>query len=68
MGLYERVDTFFERPVYLHQDEPEYLFYMGGRSRGLWMIGPEVGTFSGGLANRADRVTYIIFCKSKCEH
>ena len=64
MGLYERVDTFFERPVYLHQDEPEYLFYMGGRSRGLWMIGPEVGTFSGGLANRADRVTDIIFGKS----
>ena len=65
MGLYERVDTFFERPVYLHQDEPEYLFYMGGRSRGLWMIGPEVGTFSGGLANRADRVTDIIFLQHK---
>ena len=55
MGLYERVDTFFDRPVYLHQEEPEYLFYMGGRARGLWMIGPEVGTFSGGLANRADK-------------
>ena len=54
MGLYERVDTFFERPVYLHQEVDEYLFYMGGRSRGLWMIGPEVGFFSGGLANRGD--------------
>jgi hypothetical protein len=29
---------------------------MGGRARGLWMIGPEVGTFSGGLANRADKI------------
>ena len=28
---------------------------MGGRARGLWMVGPEVGTFSGGLANRADK-------------
>lgn len=54
MGLYERVDTFFDRPVYLHQEIDEYLFYMGGRTRGLWMIGPEVGFFSGGLANRAD--------------
>ena len=45
MGLYERVDTFFDRPVYLHQEIDEYLFYMGGRSRGLWMIGPEVGFF-----------------------
>ena len=31
------------------------MFYMGGRARGLWMVGPEVGTFSGGLANRADK-------------
>ena len=54
MGIYERVDTFFDRPVYLHQDIDEYMFYMGGRSRGLWMIGPEVGFFSGGLANRGD--------------
>jgi len=45
MGLYERVDTFFDRPVYLHQEIDEYLFYMGGRTRGLWMIGPEVGFF-----------------------
>ena len=27
---------------------------MPGRSRGLWMIGPEIGKFSGGLANRGD--------------
>lgn len=54
LGLYERVDTYFDRPVYLHSDIDEYLFYMGGRSRGIWMVGPEVGLFSGGLANRGD--------------
>jgi hypothetical protein len=54
MGIYERVDTFFDRPVYQHLDIKEYLFYMGGRSRGLWMVGPEIGLFSGGLANRGD--------------
>merc|ERR1712008_638844 len=46
--------TFSERPVYLHTDVDEYLFYMGGRTRGLWMVGPTIGTFSGGLANRGD--------------
>ena len=45
MGIYERVDTFSERPVYLHTDVDEYLFYMGGRTRGLWMVGPTIGTF-----------------------
>ena len=45
MGIYERVDTFSERPVYLHTDVDEYLFYMGGRARGLWMVGPTIGTF-----------------------
>ena len=29
---------------------------MPGRSRGLWMIGPEIGKFSGGLANRDDNI------------
>jgi hypothetical protein len=29
---------------------------MGGRARGLWMVGPEVGKFSGGLANRAEDI------------
>ena len=45
LGIYERVDTFMDRPVYLHSDIDEYLFYLGGRSRGLWMVGPTVGTF-----------------------
>lgn len=51
-GLYERVDTHFDRPVYIHEAIDEYLFYMGGRARGLWMVGPQIGIFSGGLANR----------------
>ena len=45
LGIYERVDTFSDRPVYLHSDVDEYIFYMGGRARGLWMVGPSVGTF-----------------------
>ena len=53
-GGYTRIDTYFDRPVYVHEAREEFLFYMAGRSRGLWMIGPEVGQFSGGLANRAD--------------
>ena len=53
-GGYTRIDTYFDRPVYVHEARDEFLFYMAGRSRGLWMIGPEVGQFSGGLANRAD--------------
>jgi len=56
LGIYERVDTFTDRPVYLHTDIDEYLFYLGGRSRGLWMVGPTVGTFSGGLANRGNSI------------
>ena len=35
---------------------------MPGRTRGLWMIGPEIGKFSGGLANREDNV-----CPEKIE-
>ena len=40
----------------MHSVRDEFLFYMDGRARGLWMVGPEVGRFSGGLANRADSV------------
>ncbi len=42
------------RPVYVHALRREYLFYVPGRARGLWMVGPRVGRFSGGLANRGD--------------
>ena len=55
-GAYHRQETFTDRPAYKHETRDEYLFYMPGRTRGLWMIGPEVGKFSGGLANRDDEV------------
>jgi len=55
-GTYYRRDTFSDRPAFKHETRDEYLFYMPGRTRGLWMIGPEVGKFSGGLANRDDTV------------
>ncbi len=44
------------RPVYVHALRREHLFYVPGRARGLWMVGPEVGRFSGGLANRGDEL------------
>merc|ERR1712061_495386 len=34
----------------------EFLFYLTSRNRGLCMIGPSVGQFNGGLANRGDPV------------
>ena len=61
-GTYYRQETFSDRPAYKHETRDEYLFYMPGRTRGLWMIGPEIGKFSGGLANREDNV-----CPEKIE-
>jgi hypothetical protein len=55
-GAYHRQDTFSDRPTFKHESRDEYMFYMPGRSRGLWMIGPQIGKFSGGLANRGDEV------------
>ena len=57
MGVYHRHHfnaSFSSRPIYVHSARQEFLFYVDGRSRGLWMVGPEVGRFSGGLANRGD--------------
>ena len=57
MGVYHRHHfnaSFSSRPIYVHSARKEFLFYVDGRSRGLWMVGPEVGRFSGGLANRGD--------------
>ena len=57
MGVYHRYhfnSSFSSRPIYVHSARREFLFYVDGRSRGLWMVGPEVGRFSGGLANRGD--------------
>jgi hypothetical protein len=47
---------FSDRPMYKHDQKEEYLFYLTSRNRGLWMVGPEVGQFNGGLANRGDPV------------
>ena len=55
-GTYYRQETFTDRPAYKHETRDEYLFYMPGRTRGLWMVGPEIGKFSGGLANRDDEI------------
>ena len=57
MGVYHRYRfnaSFSSRPIYVHSARREFLFYVDGRARGLWMVGPEVGRFSGGLANRGD--------------
>ena len=57
MGVYHRYrfnSSYSSRPIYAHHARQEFLFYVDGRSRGLWMVGPEVGRFSGGLANRGD--------------
>ena len=42
------------RPIYKHQEREQFLFYLQSRSKGLWMVGPEVGQFDGGLASPAD--------------
>ena len=59
LGTYHRLPSstsYSDRPVYVHADRGEFLFYIAGRARGLWMVGPEVGRISGGLANRGDEV------------
>ena len=43
--------------MYKHEEREEFLFYLTSRRRGLWMIGPAVGQFNGGLANRGDPVS-----------
>ena len=48
---------FSDRPIYKHEEREEFLFYLTSRNRGLWMVGPSVGQFNGGLANRGDPVS-----------
>ena len=48
---------FSDRPIYKHEERDEFLFYLTSRNRGLWMVGPSVGQFNGGLANRGDPVS-----------
>ncbi|TRY69316.1 hypothetical protein TCAL_09878, partial [Tigriopus californicus] len=54
LGIYHREGEFSGKPAYVHSQRTERLFYISGRARGLWMVGPELGRFSGGLANRGD--------------
>lgn len=54
LGVYHREGEFSGKPAYVHSQRTERLFYISGRARGLWMVGPEIGRFSGGLANRGD--------------
>eukprot|EP00088_Acartia_fossae_P036367 TRINITY_DN3756_c0_g1_i6.p1 TRINITY_DN3756_c0_g1~~TRINITY_DN3756_c0_g1_i6.p1 ORF type:complete len:1426 (+),score=431.11 TRINITY_DN3756_c0_g1_i6:319-4596(+) len=44
-----------EKPMYKHIDREEYLFYLMSRNKGLWMVGPKVNQFNGGLAHRGDK-------------
>jgi len=55
LGSYQVTGTSWSgRPIYKHQERAEFLFYLQSRSKGLWMIGPNVGQFDGGLASPAD--------------
>lgn len=54
LGLFMMSGVYSDRPVYRLSTKEEYLFYLQSRGAGLWMVGPEVGQFNGGLANKAD--------------
>lgn len=54
LGSYRFNGLYSDRPVYENEERKEFLFYLTSRNRGLWMVGPEVGEFNGGLANRGD--------------
>jgi hypothetical protein len=56
LGQYRLVGLFSDRPIYKYEEREEFLFYLTSRNRGLWMVGPRVGQFNGGLANRGDPV------------
>jgi len=56
LGQYRLGGLFSDRPIYKHEEREEFLFYLTSRNRGLWMVGPSVGQFNGGLANRGDPV------------
>ena len=41
-------------PIYKHQNREQFLFFLQSKSVGLWMVGPQVGEYDGGLAIPAD--------------
>ena len=43
LGVYTARDRgWTDRPIYKHQDSPDFLFYLQTKSKGLWMVGPKV--------------------------
>ena len=72
LGNYSLIGRYNDRGIYKNEQREEFLFYLTSRNRGLWMVGPEVGQFNGGLANRGDQVTRVfqvlgmIYCTGVC--
>ena len=54
VGDYSLQGVLSDRPVYKNIDRDEFLFYLQSRNKGLWMVGPKVAQFNGGLAHRGD--------------
>ena len=54
VGEYNLQGVLADRPIYKHADREEFLFYLQSRNKGLWMVGPKVAQFNGGLAHRGD--------------
>ena len=43
LGVFTATDQgWSDRPIYKHQHNAEYLFYLQSKSKGLWMVGPKV--------------------------
>jgi len=56
VGTYSISGVFNERPIYKNDDREEFLFYLRRKTKGLWMVGPKVAEFNGGLAHRGDTI------------
>jgi hypothetical protein len=54
VGEYILSGVVADRPMYKNIDREEYLFYLMSKNKGLWMVGPKVNQFNGGLAHRGD--------------
>jgi len=56
LGVYHVIGDYGNRPVYKKEGGyGEFLFYLKDKKRGgVWMVGPQVGKFDGGLATRVN--------------
>jgi len=54
VGEYTLSGVVADKPMYKNIDREEYLFYLMSKNKGLWMVGPKVNQFNGGLAHRGD--------------